>query len=577
MLPIQGRSADTAIFRGSWVGSTRPSFYVFHMSKTGYKIRYFLYARKSSESEDRQVQSIEDQTNGLKELANNLHLEIKEIISEAKSAKKPNNRPVFTEMLERIEKGEAEGILCWQINRLSRNPIDSGKLSWMLQQNVLQAIQTIDRQYLPDDNVLLFNVESGMANQFIIDLRKNSRRGMLGKADRGWLPSRAPIGYLNDKLEKTIYEDPERFTTVRKMWDLMLTGNFPPTKIRDMANDEWGFRTHKTKRGGGGELSTNGIYKMFTNTFYTGMFMWNGTSYKGNHKAMITLEEYDRVQVLLGRKGRPRAKSHEFAFTGIMRCGECGSMYTATEKRKFVKKTGNIETYVYYHCTRKKKGIDCTQRKTMRLKQLEEQIDIELERFTILPQFQQWALEILNKQNDKEIEERTAVYETQHKSLVETQKELDSLTRMRYRELIDDEGFIKERDILKTKIEKLRNNLRETESRADKWVELTERTFNFATYARKAFITADLQKKREIFSALGQNFLVKDQRVSIQANDWFVPIEKAYPALEVEYKRLELTKNLSIEEKNSLFADLIHRWQPHGESNSDFSVENAMS
>ncbi|HOX10360.1 MAG TPA: recombinase family protein, partial [Candidatus Moranbacteria bacterium] len=92
------------------------------------KIKYFLYARKSSENEDRQVQSIDDQVNRLKQLARDLNLDIKKIYTEAKSAKKPNNRPIFDEMMERIENGEANGILCWQINRLSRNPIDSGKI-----------------------------------------------------------------------------------------------------------------------------------------------------------------------------------------------------------------------------------------------------------------------------------------------------------------------------------------------------------------------------------------------------------------------------------------------------------------
>ena len=521
-----------------------------------------MYPRKSSESEDRQVQSIEDQVDRLKDLANNLNLEIKEILPEAKSAKKPYCRPVFTEMLERIEKGEANGILFWQINRLSRNPIDSGKLSWMLQQGILKSIQTIDRQYLPDDNVLLFNVESGMANQFIIDLKKNSMRGMVGKADRGWLPSRAPLGYLNDKLEHTIIEDPERFHLVRKMWDMMLTGNYTPPQIQEIANKEWGFRTPKTKRGGGVEIATSLIYRMFTNMFYTGTnFMWAGKLYtNGNQKPMITLEEYDRVQVILGRNGKPRAQTHEFAYTGLMVCEVCGSMYTASEKTKMVKRTGELTTYVYYHCTRKKKDVKCNQRSPMTLKELEDQIDIEMERYTILPKFQQWALEILNRDNDKEIEERTKVYETQHKSLVETQKELDALTKMRYRDLIDDETFIKGRDELKATIAKLKLNLRDTESRADKWLELTEKTFNFACYARKEFITGSLEKKREIYSALGQNFSVKDKNIHITPNEWFVPIEKAYPALEAEYKRLELDKNLSVEARNLAFAQLILVW-----------------
>ncbi|MEI7741275.1 MAG: recombinase family protein [bacterium] len=513
------------------------------MNKPTDKIKYFLYARKSSESDDRQVQSIDDQINRLKEFAKTLNLDVKEIITEAMSAKKPSARPIFTKMMERIQKGEAQGILCWQINRLSRNPVDSGMISWMLQQGVLKCIQTIDRQYLPDDNVLLFNVESGTANQFVIDLRKNSMRGMVGKADRGWYPSRAPLGYLNEKLEHTIYEDPERFEMVRKMWDMMLTGNFSPPKIIEIANREWGFRTSKGKRRGGNELIQSVIYKMFANIFYTGMFEWSGKLYNGNHKAMITMEEFDRVQILLGRKGRPRPKTHAFAYTGLMRCAECGSMYTACEKTKVVKSEGVLKTYVYYSCTKKKKDTRCTQR-PMTLEELEGQVDIELERYTILPQFQQWALEILNRKNDEEIVDRTKIYETQHASLTETQKELDNLTRMRYRELIDDSTFIQERDILKEKISKLKNNLRETENRAEVWLELTEKTFHFATYARHKFQTGTLDEKREIFTALGQNFLVKDKKVSIDTNKWFLPIEKAYPALEAAFNRRELNKNV---------------------------------
>jgi DNA invertase Pin-like site-specific DNA recombinase len=530
------------------------------MKNTETKITYFLYARKSSESEDRQVQSIEDQINRLKILANDLGISIKEILTEAKTAKKPYCRPVFTEMLERIEKGEAQGILCWQINRLSRNPIDSGSLGWMLQQNILQSIQTIDRQYLPDDNVLLFNVESGMANQFIIDLRKNSRRGMEGKAERGWLPSRAPLGYLNEKLEHIMVEDPERFDLVRKMWDMMLTGNYTPPQIREIANKQWGFRTPKTKRSGGGELAMSVIYKMFNNLFYTGMFEWSGMQYKGNHRPMITSEEYDRVQIILGRAGKPRAQTHFFAYTGLIACSVCGGMITATEKTKLIMKTGELKSYVYYHCGQRKKGVSCTQDERITLKEVESYIDIELERYTILPKFQEWALDILNKSNDKEIEDRTKIYETQHKSLTETQKELDTLTKMRYRELIDDETFIKERDELQSKIVKLKTNLRETESRADKWLELTEKTFNFATYARKAFFDGDLNTKREIFSALGQNFSMKDGKVFIKPNEWFVPIEKAYPALETEYNRLELDETLDISTRNARFAELILDW-----------------
>ncbi len=533
---------------------------------------YFLYARKSSESEDRQVQSIDDQIDRLKELANRLGLNIKEVFTESKSAKKPDCRPIFSDMLKRIEEGEADGILCWQINRLTRNPVDSGKLGWMLQQGTLQSIQTIDREYLPDDNVLLFNIETGVANQFIIDLRKNSMRGTKSKAQKGWMPSGAPVGYLNDKLEQIIVKDPDRFDMVRKMWDMMLTGNYVPSQILEIANNEWGFKTPKKKRSGGVPLSLGGIYRMFSNIFYTGKyFNWSGELYNtGKHPQMITLEEFDRVQVILGRKGKPRSKNREFAYTGIVECGECGSMITGTEKEKIVKKTGELKSYFYYNCTKRKKphGPKCKQ-KPITLDKLEDQIEAELEKHTIIPQFKDWALEILNRKNDQEVQDRTKIYEQQHKSLVQTQKELDSLTKMRYRELIDDETYIKERDELKMNIEKLKDSLRGTESRAEKWLELTEKTFHFACYARAEFMKGDIKKNREIFNALGLNFSLKDKELHINKADWLIPIEKAYPELEAEYNRLELDKTLTNKRKSEAFASLILDWGGYWESNPD--------
>ncbi len=535
------------------------------------KIKYFLYARKSSESEDRQVQSIDDQINRLKKFAQDLNLNIKKIYIEAKSAKKPNNRPIFEEMLQRIENNEAQGILCWQINRLSRNPIDSGKISWLLQQGVLKSIQTIDRQYLPEDNVLLFSVESGVANQFILDLSKNTKRGMISKLEKGWQTGVAPMGYLNDKENKIIIKDPERFNLIRKMWDLMLTGNYTPPKILNIANNEWGFRTRKSKRIGGNPLSRSGIYKIFTSLFYVGIIENNKVQYDGKHERMITFEEYDRVQMLLGRKGKPRPQHHEFAFTGSIRCGVCGCLYTAETKKKLIKRTGEIREHTYYHCTRRTTKIACNQRKNIKVDDLELYIEKEIEKYTILPEFLQWALEGLNKKNDTEIEDRTKVYEMQHKTLIGTQKELDELTKMRYRQLIDDETFIKVRNTLQGKISQLKENLRETETRAETWLELTEKTFSFATYARKAFITAKgkegLELKKEILLALGKTPIIQDEKLIIEANEWFVPIKNDYPALEKEYLRLEPTKMPMNEAQIEALASISARWLPREDSN----------
>lgn len=520
---------------------------------------FFLYARKSSESEDRQVQSIEDQVNRLTELAGALSIEIKEILTESKSAKKPNNRPVFSDMIHRLEKGEAQGILCWQINRLSRNPIDSGTISWMLQQGKLQCIQTIDRKYLPDDNVLLFNVESGMANQYIIDLRKNCRRGMVGKAERGWMPACVTIGYINNKEDHLIIPDKKRFHLVRQMWDMMLSGNYTPQQIRKIANDTWGFRTQQKKKMGGKGLSNAVMYRMFGNIFYTGLFQWSGKLYQGNHTPMITLDEYDRVQMLLGRKGSSRSQHHQFAYTGIIRCSVCGSMFTASEKRKLVKTTGEYKTYVYYHCTRKKKEIGC-KNMPITVSDLELQLEMELERYTIAPEFLTWAVEILNSKKEQDNTDTAKIHAMREQSLAESQKELDTLTRMRYRDLIDDEQFVKERDVLKDKITKLKAQLLETVNYDVRWIELTEKAFYFAAYARQDFVNGTKEARREIFSTFGSNYAANDKKLIFEASVWLLPIAKAYPALYAEYRRLELEKYLTIEARKAALDNIIQRW-----------------
>lgn len=532
---------------------------------TNQKIKVFLYARKSSdESSDKQKQSIADQISYCKTKAKELGYEIVEIFQEAKSAKAPYKRTSFYEMIRRLEAGEAQGILCWHLNRLFRNPVDQGAIAWLLESGTIQIIQTYDRPYRPSDNVLLFNVEGAMANQYVRDLAVTSRRGMESKAENGWFPSRAPLGYRNDLITNEILPDLERWDMVRKMWDLLLTGSYTVPQILRVANEEWGFRTPKFKRSGNGPIATSSMYRIFNNVFYTGQFEWAGRIYEnGNHPAMITLDEYDKAQIILGRKGKPRTQKHEASFTGLIVCGECGSACTHSCKQKIIKTTGEVKSYSYYHCTKKKKGESgtntCSQ-KPITLEELEAQIDVELERFTILPKFQEWALEILNRENDSEIATRAKIYEQQQESYNATQNQLDTLTKMRYRDLITDEEFVDQRKELKQKLAKLKSQLDATELRAESWLELSEKTFNFARYARKAFLEGDIMKKRELFSALGQNFTLKDENILITPNEWLVPIEKAYPELEAEYIRLELEENLDLTTRNERFAELILSW-----------------
>ncbi len=181
-------------------------------------------------------------------------------------------------------------------------------------------------------------------------------------------------------------------------------------------------------------------------------------------------------------------------------------------------------------------------------------------KITIIPEFRDLALEFLGQNHEKEVTERSKIHETQQKTLLDTQAQLDELTRLRIKKLIDDDDYTRERDRLKIEVNKIKQLLSETENRAEKWLELTEQTFDFATYAHARFLTSDQKTKREIMTALGQNPTIKDGKLSIQANKWFIPIMEAYPALEKEYLRLEPNKKRSIKAKTEALTSVHARW-----------------
>ena len=190
---------------------------------------------------------------------------------------------------------------------MARNPIDGGSIIWAMKQNDLEIITPSQTYSYKEDNLILMYIEFGMAQKYIDDLSRSVKRGLRTKAEKGWLPGVAPLGYLNDKYgekgEKKIIRNPESFELIKKMWDLMLTGAYTPPQILEIANEKWGFRTRKFKNIGGKPLSRSVIYKIFTNPFYSGSFEYQGQLYRGSHEPMITVEEYDRVGEPLRKRG----------------------------------------------------------------------------------------------------------------------------------------------------------------------------------------------------------------------------------------------------------------------------------
>jgi DNA invertase Pin-like site-specific DNA recombinase len=295
-------------------------------------MKYFVYCRKSSEEESRQVQSIPSQKRELARLFPMQDgIEIVDTLTETQSAM-TLGRPVFGALLERIERGEAEGIIAWAPDRLARNSVDGGRVIYLLDSGRLKDLKFATFSFEnTSSGKFMLSILFGQSKYYSDALSENVRRGIRNRIENGWLPNKAKIGYLNDPATKTIIADPERFPLIRELWELMLTGTYSRRRIREIMTER-GLRTLPRKHEGGLPLSLSAVYKILTSPFYAGLIPWKGRLYPGKHPAVVTMDEFEVAQRILSRPTQPRPKKLEFAFTGLIRCGECGFSVTAEEK-----------------------------------------------------------------------------------------------------------------------------------------------------------------------------------------------------------------------------------------------------
>lgn len=486
-------------------------------------LKYAIYVRKSSENEDRQVQSIDDQLHHMRQIAAKRNLNIVHTFTESKSAKVPFNRPEFQKLIKMIETGKIDGIITWQINRLSRNPAESGQLMQLLQDGLLKQIVTNDRDYLPEDNVLLFNVEAGIANQFIIDLRKNVKRGIDAKLRSGGISGVAPEGYRNNREDRTIEPDPERFPLVKKAFSMFLTGDYTVTEIK-AAMDSWGYATIKRRKRGGKPITRTALYHMLSNPRYYGVIPNPDNPaepYKAKHQAMITEDEFFEIQRLLGRRGKPRyvSKRH-FELRGLLRCGECGAAITAEKHAKKLK-NGSTNYHTYYHCTKKR---PCSQ-KGVKEAELFVEVGALLSRYTISDELYQWGIKAIKEIAKKELSDRDAVQNMLFDSQKQIQTKLDRLLELVTDGVIDNEDYKRQSVKLKQDLQKRIEEQSDHNNRIKNWYEIVGNTLELLANCENRFNEADFNLRKQILDAIGYNPVLIDKKLAIEVHPWIVPIE----------------------------------------------------
>jgi len=316
------------------------------------KVKYCLYARKSTESEEQQILSIDSQIKEMLSMAERDHLEVVDVKKESHSAKEANQRPIFNEIVEEIKKGKFNGILTWAPDRISRNAGDLGRIVDLMDQGILLEIRTYGQRFTNSPNEKFLLMILGSQAKLENDNKVvNVKRGLRARCEMGLWPCTAPTGYFNSKnTEKRCHVevDSHRAPIVRKMFEKVAYEKWSGRRIHAWLKDEIKFKTRNGKA-----FSISNIYITLRNTFYYGSFEYpkgGGQWYQGKHTPIITKELFDKVQESMASYA-VNGEHKEFAFTKLMTCGLCGSGITADEKFK-KQNNGNMHRYVYYGCSR---------------------------------------------------------------------------------------------------------------------------------------------------------------------------------------------------------------------------------
>ena len=459
-------------------------------------MKYILYCRKSTDTEDKQVQSLDSQEHELLDMAKKHNLLVVKVLKESMSAKSAG-RPIFERMMKMIDSGKADAILCWKLDRLARNFVDGGKIIDNLQKSIIKEIRTYEAIHLPSDNVLLLAVQLGMANQYIRDLSVNVKRGNREKLARGEWPNHAPFGYLNDKATKSIIVDPVRSKYVIRAFELYITGSHGHKEISDILYQE-GLRTRT-----GRKVLKSHMQRILSSVFYTGLMERDGKYYEGKHQPLISKETFEKAKDVMSGRSRPRPQRLFFPLRGFLKCENCGCALTASLHKG----------HHYYYCTGNRENCD-EHKSYMREIYLYEKVSGILDSLAFSERKIELMYEAAKKMADSD--------DGYSKHILETfQTELESL---KTKESLLVDTFLSEqitKELYDAKMLALHNQrisltkqIKETETKQPACVlEPTKKVFLEASRAKKEFLDGDDFKKRNILENLCWNLSIKEKNI----------------------------------------------------------------
>ena len=490
--------------------------------------KYILYARKSTDVEDKQVLSIEAQVTELRKFAADNDLQIVDTIIEKRTAKTPG-RPKFGNMLGRIEAGEASGILAWHPDRLARNSIDGGQIVYLLDQTRLISLKFPTFWFEnTSQGKFMLSIAFGQSKYYVDNLSENTKRGLRQKLRRGEYPSRAPLGYINDLRNKSIVVDKRIAPIVVEAFELYSQNQSRYEDIADFLASR-GLVT----RGKGTKYKKDRIRRILSNPFYYGHFLYKGEVYEGSHEAIISKKLFDKVQAVLAERGRPRKANHSEPkiYCGLLRCYSCGLMITA-EKRVKQQKNGNRHEYIYYHCTKKRKDMKCLE-SAVREEALDESLTGLLQEYALPDNWKTDLLARLEQDEQNEQSSTHAFVATAQTRIASLQSKLQRLLDGYLDQDIDRDTYLDKKAELMSEKKSLEEQSSKLTLAATAWVEPMRRWLDEANSLCKLSLESDKSEKKVLAKEiLGSNLFLKNKKAcSARPKSLSSPLKNQWTAL----------------------------------------------
>jgi DNA invertase Pin-like site-specific DNA recombinase len=516
-------------------------------------LRWAIYCRKSDDDRKVTEKSIAEQMKEARLIAERDALLVVWQGEESKSAKVPGVRPLFNDLLKKIEKGEVNGILCWHVNRLARNMAEGGMLAHLMAEGKLKEIRTPTSVFKTGDNIIPLVVETGTSTQYSLEVVRNVSRGFRGHFERGGTTYKAPAGYRNARdPENTrrgiVVKDEPRFSLIQRGFEMYLRGGYTVSQVRTTLNEEWGYRSRPTAKAGGKPLSPAHAYNIFRDPFYAGFVRFKGELVKGTHEPMLTHAQFAQVQEILNRQTRRVQKAkivRTYAFTGLMRCAYCGQQVTADTRLM-----RNGKPYVSYHCS--DSWRKCTKR-GMSHKQLDLAFAEELARIQVDERLVKEALANIKRALKAKYRECNDERERHNTDVGRLNRKLYRAREMYLDGLVNDEREY--RQMIEATRADLQKSLFRSESTTltfDEACESAENAARFIWEARRVFLSGNNDKKREIVSALatGCTFYGKEKRIEFDLDSILASLmrysKSLSPALKPAPSQPEVRAGISV-------------------------------